>query len=123
MTEVSRFSSVVTRTTSTAVSDVEQDSVGGQPGQGVTACSEQVIFVGDQTDQQQPSDQDEGRPVLGGRGPGLVRGEQCGGEEESAPRRSRCPAPHGTVPAASAVTGCSWFPTLCIVGLCPALDR
>ena len=91
VTDVSRFSSVVTVTTSTHGPDVEQHAVGGEPGQGVAAGGEQPVPVGDEADEEEAGDQDEGRPVLGRRRPAHGRGR-------GARRRRRRPQPAAAGP-------------------------
>ena len=74
---------------------VQQDAVGGQAGQGVATGGEQPVPVGHETDQEQPGDEHEGRPVLRGRCPGMLRGERDGSQDEPAAGRSRSPAQRG----------------------------
>ena len=84
--------------------------MGDDPGQGVTAGGEEPVAVGDEADQQEPGDQDEGRPVLGRRRPGVVRGEQDRDQEEDTAAGGRAPAQRGggdwrAVPRPAAVHG------------------
>ena len=72
--------------------EVEQEPVGGQAGKGVTAGREQPVPVGDEADQQEPRDKDEGRPVLGRGGAGMVRREQHCRDDERASADRRAPA-------------------------------
>jgi hypothetical protein len=58
----------------------------------VTAGGEEPVAVGDETDQQEPGDQDEGRPVLGCGRPGVVGGEENGDQDEGAAPGGRPPA-------------------------------
>ncbi len=54
---------------------------------------EEAVPVGDETNEEESGDEDERRPVLGGRRPGLVRGQQCRSEKEPAPAGGRAPVP------------------------------
>ena len=74
---------------------VEQDAVGGKAGEGVAAGGEQAVPVGHETDQEQPGDEHEGRPVLGGRGTGVLWGRRGGGQDEPGAGRGRGPTQRG----------------------------
>ena len=50
-------------------------------GQPVAHSGEQAVVIGDQTDQQQPGNEDERRPVLGGRRAGRRRMERGSGRQ------------------------------------------
>ena len=59
----------------------------------MAAGGEEAVSVGDETDQEKPGDEHEGRPVLGRRRPGLVRGQQRRRQEEPATAGGRAPVP------------------------------
>jgi hypothetical protein len=48
----------------------------------MAAGGEEPVPVGDEADQEEAGHEDEGRPVLGRCGPGMVRGEERRDEEE-----------------------------------------
>ena len=56
----------------------------------------ETVPVGDETDEEKAGDEDERRPVLGGRRPGLVGGEQHRRQQEPAAAGSRTPAQDST---------------------------
>ena len=63
---------------------VEDQPVGGDPGQRTAARLEQAVLVGHEADQEEAGHQDEGRPVLGRRREGVRGGRQHGRQEGGA---------------------------------------
>ena len=80
----------------------------------MAAGGEEAVPVGDETDEQETGDEDEGRPVLGCGGPGVVRGQQHRRQEEHATAGGGSPAPGAVV-----VHRVILLPMRCTVGLCP----